>query len=148
MLSNYFLLIFFDLGLSIHIYLLDFDFTTNSLTSLLFSSQYLYLYVWTISLWSVPIWLPMHANWLHLTYSLGYFLTTLDFHVQIQEPGPWWPYCSWSECAVEAWISGCLSGAPFLPALLDRFAKFSSCYSWVFFSLFISQSMLLCFLVI
>ena len=63
----------------------------------------------------VHVWLPAHANWLHLTYSLGYFLTTLDLHMQIQEPGPWWPCCSWSECVVEAWISDCLSEVPFLP---------------------------------
>jgi len=39
----------------------------------------------------VHVWLPEHANCLSLTYSLGCFLTTLDLHVQIQEPGPWWP---------------------------------------------------------
>ena len=61
----------------------------------------------------IHVWLPAH-----LTYSLGCFVTTLDLHVQIQEHGPWWPYCSWSECAVTTQISGCLSGAPFLPAPL------------------------------
>ena len=80
----------------------------------------------------VHVWLPVHANWLHLTYSLGYFLTTLNFHVQIWESGPWWTCWSWSQYATEAWISGCLSGAPFLSAPLNRLARFSSCYSWVF----------------
>jgi len=106
------------------------------LISIYVIGQCLYLHAWNTSLDHVHVWLPMHANWLHLTYSLGYFLTTLDLHVQIQEPGPWWAYCSWSECTVEAWISGCLSEASFLLAPFDWLAKFSSCYSWVFFNLF------------
>ena len=33
--------------------------------------------------WSLPVHvrLPEHANWLYLTYSLGYFLTILNLHV-------------------------------------------------------------------
>jgi len=25
----------------------------------------------------------------------------LNLHVQILETGPWWPWCSWSECAAD-----------------------------------------------
>jgi len=45
------------------------------------------------------------ANWLYHMYSRSCFLITLDPHVQILESGPWWPCCSWSERAAEAWIS-------------------------------------------
>ena len=117
-------------------YLLDFGFTTDSLISIYVTGHCLYLCAWTTSLDHVHVWLP-EANWFYLTYSLGYFLTTLNLHVQILESGLWWSYCSWSECAVEARISGSLSGASFLPAPFDPLARFSSCYSWVFFSLFI-----------
>jgi len=99
-------------------YLLDFEFTTNFLVFIYVAGHCLYLYAWTTSLDHVHVWLPEHANWLHLTYSLGCFLTTLDLHVQIQELGLWWSFCSWSECAVKVRISDCLSGAPFLSAFL------------------------------
>ena len=91
----------------------------------------LYLYVWTTSLDHTHVWLPEHANWLYHMYLPGCFLTTLDPHVQILESEPWRPYCSWSECIAEAWISGCLSGPSFFQPPLDRLARFSSNYSWV-----------------
>ena len=31
----------------------------------------------------------------------GLHLTTLDSHVQILEFGPWWSFCTWSECAAD-----------------------------------------------
>jgi len=104
--------------LMILVYLLDFRFTIDSLIFIYVTDQCQYLHARNTSLDHVHVWLPEHANWLHLTYLLGYFLTTLDLYVQIQKSGQRWPYCSWSECATEAWISGCLSGAPFLPAPL------------------------------
>jgi len=66
------------------------------------------------------------------------------------DPGAWTmvAFCSWSECAVKAWISGCLSRALFSSSPLDRLARFLSCYSLVFFSLFILHNILLRFLVI
>ena len=109
---------FFDSYLSMHVYLLDFRFTTDSLIFIYVTGHCIYLYAWTTSLDHVHVWLPEHANWLYLTYSLGYFLTTLDLHVQILEPKLWWPFYSWSECAVEAWINYCLSGPSFFPAPL------------------------------
>ena len=43
-----------------------------------------------------------YARHLALLYVLtGLHLTTLDSHVQILEPRPWWPYCSWSERAAD-----------------------------------------------
>ena len=42
----------------------------------------------------------MHAIRLYYMYSLG-LLTTLDPYVQILEPRPWWPCCSWLECAAD-----------------------------------------------
>ena len=37
---------------------------------------------------SIHACLPVHATWHYLTYSLGWFLTTLDLYVQISELGP------------------------------------------------------------
>jgi len=93
----------------------------------------LYLYAWTTSLDHVHMWLPEHANWLYHMYLAGCILTTLDPHVQILESGSWWPYCSWSECATEAWIKSCLSGPSFFQLPLVWLARFSSFYSWVLF---------------
>jgi len=43
-----------------------------------------------------------YACHLALLYVLaGLHLTTLDSHVQILEPGPWWLGCNWSECAAD-----------------------------------------------
>ena len=67
-------------------------------------------------IWSCTCVTAWACNWLSLTYSLGYFLTTLNLHVQIQEPGLWWPCCNWSECVAKTWISGCLSGPSFFLA--------------------------------
>ena len=68
----------------------------------------LYLHAWTTSLDHAHVWLPnMHATWLYHIYSLAWLhLRILDPHVQILESGPWWPYCSWSEC-VALWWSEC-----------------------------------------
>ena len=33
----------------------------------------------------IHVCFPVHTTWLHFTYSLGYFLTTLDLHAQIPE---------------------------------------------------------------
>jgi len=108
-----FLCIFFDSDLLIYMYLLDFGFTIVPLIFIYVTGHCMYLYVWIISLDHVHVWLPKHANWLYLTYSLGCFLTTLNPHIQILESESWWPYCSWSECATEAWTSSCLSGSSF-----------------------------------
>ena len=91
--------------------------------------------------WSFPVHVCLnHITWsctrvtawachLALSYVLtGYFLTTLNPHIQILESELWWPCCSWSECAAEAWISGCFS---FFQPPLDRLARFSSYYLWV-----------------
>ena len=99
-------------------HVLDFKFTNDFLILIYVTGHYLYLYAWITSLDHVHLWLPEHANWIYLTYSLCCFLTTQDLHVQILECKLWWPCCSFSECAVKAWISGCLSRAPFLPASL------------------------------
>jgi len=115
---HHFLCMFFDSDLSMHMYLLDLGFTIDSLIFIYVTGHYLYLYTWTTLFHYVHEWLPEHANWLYLTYSMGCFLTTLDPHIQIQEPGPWWPCYSWSECAAEAWISCYLSGPSFLLAPL------------------------------
>ena len=61
----------------------------------------LFLDAWITSLDHVHVWLPKHANWFYHMYSLGYFLTILDLHVQILKFGPWWSCCSWSECAAD-----------------------------------------------
>ena len=133
--------------LSIHMYLISnslliYDFHFN------LTYHCPYLYAWTTSLDHIHVWLSEYADWFYLTYSLGCFLTTPDLHVQILEPGLWWPFYSWSEYAMEAWISCCLSGPYFLPALFDRLARFSSCYSWLPSSLFIFLIMPFRFLVI
>jgi len=83
--------------LSISMCLLDFIFIIVSLSFIYVTGHYLYLYARITSLDHLHVWLPEHANWLYLTYSLGYFLTILDPHVQILESEPWWSYCSWSE---------------------------------------------------
>ena len=57
----------------------------------------LYLYAWITLLGHVHVWLPKHANWLYHMYSLGYFLTTPNSHVQILKSEPWWPYRTWAE---------------------------------------------------
>jgi len=93
--------------LLMHMYLLDFEFITNFLISIYIADHCLYMYAYTTSLDRALVWLPEHAYWLYLTYSPGCFLTTLDHHVQIQEHGLCWPYCSWSEGIAEAWISRC-----------------------------------------
>ena len=120
-----------DSDLLIYMYLLDFRFIIVPLIFIYVTSNCLYLYAWITSLDHVHVWLPEHANWLYLMYSLGCFLTALDPHVQILKSGPWWPYCSWSEYAAEAWISSCLPIPSFFQPPLDRLARFSSCYSWV-----------------
>jgi len=34
----------------------------------------------------------------------GLHLTTLDPHIQFLESRPWWPCCSWSECAADPFV--------------------------------------------
>jgi len=74
--------------------LLFLGFHFDSMIFICVTGHCLYLYAWTTLLNHVHVWLAEHANWLYLTYSLGYFLTTLDPHIQVQEPGLWWPCCS------------------------------------------------------
>jgi len=50
--------------------------------------------------WSCSRTPVMHTIWLHYMYS-GLHLTTQNSHVQILESGPWWSFCSWSECAAD-----------------------------------------------
>ena len=64
-------------------HVLDFRFTIDSLSFIYVTDHCMHLYAWTISLDHVHVWLSEHTNWLHLTYSLGYFLITLDLCVQI-----------------------------------------------------------------
>ena len=59
----------------------------------------------------------------------GLHLTTLNSYVQILEYGLRWPYCSRSEGAAKAWISGCYR-SPFLPASLLIGSRDFSCCSW------------------
>jgi len=108
----------------------------------------LYLHAWTTSLDHAHVWLPEHANWLYHMYSPGCFLTTLDSHVQILESGSWWPFCSWSECAAEAWISGCLSRPFFLPAFPWSAREILILLLVSTFPYFILYILFLCFLVI
>ena len=70
---HHFLCMFFDSDLSIHMYLLDFRFSTDSLISIYVTGLCLYMYAWTTSLDHVHVWLPEHANLLHLAYSLVCF---------------------------------------------------------------------------
>jgi len=65
----------------------------------------LYLHAWITSLDHAHMCLPEHANWPYHMYSLGCILTTLDFHVQILESGPWWSCCSWPECAADPFVT-------------------------------------------
>jgi len=98
--------------------------------------------------WSCTHVTSCARTWFHLTYSLGCFLKTLDLHVQIQEPRSWWPYCSWSECVIEARISDCLSRAPSFLALLIG-SRDSHLAAREYFSVFLyCKSCLLRFLVI
>jgi len=48
-----------------------------------FRTYYLILRAWTTSLDHVHVCLLVQATWLHFTYSLNYFLTTVNLHVQI-----------------------------------------------------------------
>jgi len=121
---------FFYSDLSIYMYFLTFRLTIDFLIFVHVTGHCLYMYAWITTLDHIHVLLSEHANWLYFTYSLGYFLTTLDLHVQILESELWWPYCSWSECTTEASISGCLLGAPFLLAPFDQLARFSSFYSY------------------
>ena len=72
---------FSNSDLSIHVYLLDFRFNTDSLISIYVTVHCLYLHACTTSLDHLHMCFPVHATWLHLTYALGYFLTTLDLHI-------------------------------------------------------------------
>ena len=59
-------------------------------TILNFMISYLLACTWMTELHHcdpVHVWLPVHATWLYFTHSLGYFLTTLDRHIQISELG-------------------------------------------------------------
>jgi len=60
-------------------YLLDFGFATDSLISIYINSHYLRLCAGTTSLDHVHVWPHEHANWLYLTYSLGYFWQSWTF---------------------------------------------------------------------
>jgi len=73
------------------------DFLLTSDFPFKLTGQCLYPYAWIISLDYVHVCLPMHATWLHFTYSLGTFLTPLDFHVQILDLRLFWAPCCWSE---------------------------------------------------
>jgi len=64
---------------------------------------YLYLHTWTTSLDHVHVYL-LCTPFGFIYVLAGLRLTTPDSHVQILEPGPWWPYCSWSECAANPFM--------------------------------------------
>ena len=66
--------------------------------------HYLYLHVWITSVDYVHVCLictPLGF----IVCTGGLYLTTLDSHVQILEPGPWWPFCSWSECGADHFVA-------------------------------------------
>ena len=93
-----------------------------------------------------------YARHLALSYVLaGLHLTTLDPHVQILETGPWWPCCSWSECAadpsVTIGVQQKLGSLPqlFLPVPLLFGSRDPSWYSWAPLSFCISLHILYSF---
>jgi len=70
----------------------------------------------------------VHAVWLHFTYSLDYFLTILDLHVQIPELGVVdFPYC-WSEW--RRWSVDHLNCPEPSSSSHSRFSRFSFDCSW------------------
>jgi len=78
-----------------------------------------------------------YARHLTLLYVLAELrLTTLNSYVQILETGPWWPCCSWSECAADPSVmigaQQMLGSSPqlSLPVPLLFGSRDSSCCSW------------------
>ena len=66
-------------------------------TYCLISCSYVLIFTIHLSCTCVP---DMHATWLYHMYS-RVASDNPESHVQILEPGPWWPWCSWSECAAD-----------------------------------------------
>jgi len=68
MLTTLFLMHVFDSDLLIHMYLLDFGFTIDSLITIYITGHYLYLRAWTTSPWScaclcMPFGFILHTRW-------------------------------------------------------------------------------------
>jgi len=83
--------------IDIHVFTRFSGFVPTSDFSIKLTGQFMYPNVWITSLDHVHVWLPVHVIWLHLTYSLGSFLTPLDLHVQILDLGSCWDPRCWSE---------------------------------------------------
>ena len=128
---------------SMHVFSFKFIDIHDLLSFLYVTCYCLYLHAWTTSLDHVHVWLLCMP--LALLYVLaGLRLTTLNSHVQILETGPWWPCCSWSECAADPSVTievqQKLESSPqlFLPVPLLFGSRDPSCCSWAPLSFCIS----------